>query len=70
MKRLKKSLPVSALLSLAALLSMATTQGVDEKPKGELTREAEAAVQKGIDHLRNKGQTDEGAFCKTGIGDA
>lgn len=55
----------AALLSLAALLPLAFAHAADEKPKGELGREAEAAVQKAIDHLRTRGQTAEGAFTPT-----
>ena len=55
----------AALLNLVALLPLAVASAADEKPQGELGREAEAAAQKGIDHLRTKGQTDDGAFTPT-----
>ncbi len=51
-----------ALSSLIVLLAIAVAQAADEKPKAELGGEAEAAVQKAIEHLRAQGQTDEGAF--------
>ena len=62
MMHAKQFLLRAALLSLVALLPLGNASAADEKPQGELAREAEAAVQKGIDHLRTKGQTDEGAF--------
>jgi squalene-hopene/tetraprenyl-beta-curcumene cyclase len=60
-----KSLQQVALLGLVVILSFAVARGADVKPKGELARDAEAAVQKGIEHLRTQGQTEEGAFTPT-----